>query len=334
MNVNTVDLNLFLVLQAVYATRSVTLAGQRVGMTQSAVSNALKRLRDRFNDPLFVRTAGGMAPTPLAERLIGPIDRGIAQLTQAIDEGRDFDPASSTRLFRVAINDIGQLVMLPRLLAAALRRAPGVKFETNAASSIAEARQNMLQGELDLAVGSWEAMGRSFHQRRLFEETFVVLLRKDHPIGPGGLTFAAYVGASHIGYRPSGSTDTELQQTLARAGVLEQRNVVLTAAHSLGLDSMVASSDLLLTAPSRLAHAMVAARTDLRAEPTPFGVQPFEIRQQWHERFHHDSGNRWLRELVFAVSRDTPGCRSFMPRERSPDVESVGTARFEAMPTA
>ncbi len=314
MNINTVDLNLFLVLQAIYATRSVTLAGERLGMTQSAVSNALKRIRERFNDPLFVRSTEGMVPSPLAERLIGPVNRGIAQLTSAIDEGRDFDAASSTRTFRLALNDIGQLVMMPRLLSVALQRAPYVKFETVQASSIAEVRQKMLQGEVDLCTGSWGVMGESFYQRRLFDETFVVLMRKDHSIAPGQLGFDAYLAASHIAYRPSGSTDTELQQTLHRAGVLEERKVVLTAAHSLGLSSIVASSELLLTAPGRLVYSMMAARSDLRAEPTPFDVRPFPVRQQWHERFHQESGNRWLRDLVHELFHEVSSQGVDVPR--------------------
>lgn len=319
MNINTVDLNLFLVLQAIYATRSVTLAGERLGMTQSAVSNALKRIRERFNDPLFVRTTDGMVPSPLAERLMGPVNRGIAQFTSAIDEGRDFDASSSTRTFRLAINDIGQLVMMPKLLSIALQRAPHVMFETVQASSIVEVRQKMLQGEVDLCVGSWGVMGDSFYQRRLFDETFVVLMRKNHPIEPGRLGFDAYLAASHIAYRPSGSTDTELQQTLHRAGVLEERKVVLTAAHSLGLSSMVASSDLLLTAPGRLASSMMASRSDLRAEPTPFEVRPFQIKQQWHERFHHESGNKWLRELVYELFHEV-SCQGLdVPRGSQPE---------------
>jgi len=320
MNINTVDLNLFLVFQAIYVSRSVTLAGERIGMTQSAVSNALKRARERFNDPLFARTTEGMVPTPLAERLIGPIEQGLAQFTQAIEQGRHFEPETSNRLFRIAINDIGQLVMMPRLLAAALERAPKVRFETLDAS-MTDARQKMLNGQVDLAVGSWEAMGQSFYQQRLFDETFVVLMSRDHPVGQGQLTFDQYLDASHIAYRPSGATDSELQTTLNKAGVLDQRNVVLTAAHSLGLSSMVATSHLLLTAPSRLAHAMMATRPDLKIEPTPFDVRPFQIRQQWHERFHQDSGNRWLRELLFSLFHQPAGTSAFRARERSRDVE-------------
>src|SRR6476660_5688417 len=106
VNINSIDLNLFLVFQAIYATRSVTLAGDRLGMTQSAVSNALKRMRERFNDVLFVRSTEGMVPTPVAERLISPIEEGLAFLVHAVDQGRTFDPTTSTRLFRIAVNDI------------------------------------------------------------------------------------------------------------------------------------------------------------------------------------------------------------------------------------
>jgi DNA-binding transcriptional LysR family regulator len=301
MNINSIDLNLFLVFQAIYATRSVTLAGDRLGMTQSAVSNALKRMRERFNDALFVRSADGMVPTPVAERLIAPIEEGIACLVQAVDQGRTFEPETSSRTFRIAVNDIGQLVMVPELLSVARGIAPGVRFET-VDVSVAEARQRMLHGQIDVALGSWEAMGPSFYQQRLFDETFVVLMSKASPLGTRKrIELDDYLAAEHIAYRPQGTTDLQLQQTLERAGALDRRRVVLTAAHSLGLTSIVATSGLLLTAPARLAKAMVASRADLHSVEAPFEVRPFEIRQQWHERFHQDSGNRWLRELIFGL---------------------------------
>lgn len=301
MNINTIDLNLFLVFQAIYNTRSVTLAGDRLGMTQSAVSNALKRMRERFNDALFVRSADGMVPTPVAERLIAPIEEGLSYLAQAVDQGRTFDATTSSRLFRIAVNDIGQLVMMPELLSVARGIAPGVRFET-VDVSMTEARQRMLHGQIDIALGSWEMMGQSFYQQRLFDETFVVLASKSSPLGTREtLDLEDYLAAEHVAYRPQGTTDFQLQQTLEKAGALDRRRVVLTAAHSLGLSSIVAASGLLMTAPARLANAMVASRTDLCTIAAPFEVAPFEIHQQWHERFHQDSGNRWLRELIFSL---------------------------------
>jgi DNA-binding transcriptional LysR family regulator len=316
MNINSIDLNLFLVFQAIYATRSVTLAGDRLGMTQSAVSNALKRMRERFNDALFVRSADGMVPTPVAERLIAPIEEGIACLVQAVDQGRTFEPETSSRIFRLAVNDIGQLVMMPELLSVARGIAPGVRFET-VDVSMADARQRMLHGQIDIALGSWESMGPSFYQQRLFDETFVVLMSKASPLGARErIELDDYLAAEHIAYRPQGTTDSQLQQTLDRAGALDRRRVVLTAAHSLGLTSIVATSGLLLTAPARLARAMVASRADLRSVDAPFEVRPFEIRQQWHERFHQDSGNRWLRELIFGLFHERSS-RDAAPPARS-----------------
>lgn len=320
MNINSIDLNLFLVFQAIYATRSVTLAGERLGMTQSAVSNALKRMRERFNDVLFVRSADGMVPTPVAQRLITPIEEGLAYLSQAIDQGRTFDAGQSTRIFRIAVNDIGQLVMMPELLSVARGLAPGVRFETVDAS-MSEARQRMLHGQIDLALGSWDAMGPSFYQQRLFDETFSVLVARSSPLAAStSMTLDAYLEAEHIAYRPQGTTDSQLQQALDRSGALDRREVVLTAAHSLGLASIVATSNLLLTAPDRLARAMAASRADLHILKAPFDVTPFEIRQQWHERFHQDSGSRWLRELMFGLFHQRSLRAPDMPASQSAGV--------------
>jgi len=300
MNINTLDLNLFLVFRAIYQTGSVTLGGERVGLTQSAASNALKRMRERFNDPLFVRTAEGMVPTTLAQRLIGPVEEGLARLGQVIEQGRQFDPATSNRTFRIVINDIGQWVMMPKLLATAKQAAPGVCFETVDAS-MAEARHAMVHGQVDLAVGSWRTMGSTFFQQRLFDETFVAVMSSDHPLANREMDTDDYLTAQHIAYRPSGSTDEELQNALQRAGVLAQRRVVLTAAHSLGLPAILAGSRLLLTAPSRLAHALIDARPDLRLAPLPLEVTPFVVRQQWHERCQQDGGSRWLRQQFMSL---------------------------------
>lgn len=300
MNIHSVDLNLFLVFHAIYLTRSVTLAGERLNMTQSATSNALKRLRERLNDPLFVKTPDGMMPTPLADRLFDPIEAGINQLTEAIDQGREFDIKNSNRVFKIAINDIGQLVVIPRLLELMRQEAPNVCLETVDASS-SDAKQKMLSGKIDLAVGSWEAMGPSFYQQRLFEETFVVLMSANNPLKNKKLTLDDYMAADHIAYSPSGTTNFELEQLLDRTGIIRQRKVVLTAAHSLGLSTIVASSNLLLTAPNRLAKAMVSNRKDLFIATAPFEVSPFQIKQQWHERYHLDGGNRWLRNLLFNI---------------------------------
>ncbi|WP_322013646.1 LysR family transcriptional regulator [Paraburkholderia sp. J12] len=306
MNINTVDLNLFLVFRAIYVTRSVTQAGDSLNMTQSAVSNALKRLRERFDDPLFVRTPSGMEPTPMAREIIDLVEEGIEKFTRAIDQARRFEPAQSDRRFRLAMNDIGQFVLMPGLLSAAHGIAPGVRFETVGASSAEEARDLLIEGKIDVAIGSWPLFGQGFCRAKMCDETFVVVLGAGHEIVSETLSTEEYLAAEHLTYRPSGASDAALQQTLFAHGLLAQRKVVLTAAHSLGLDRVVASSRLLLTVPSRLARAMVEANAGLRLAHLPFAVTPFQIWMQWHERFDSDSGNRWLRTLTEAVFHSLP----------------------------
>jgi DNA-binding transcriptional LysR family regulator len=306
MNINTIDLNLFLVFRAVFATRSVTAAGERLSMTQSAVSNALKRLRDRFNDPLFVRTPAGMVPTAMATQLIGLVEEGLTSFTRAIDRARTFEPLTSDRLFRIAINDIGHLVMIPKLVAGLREAAPAIRLETVGTSTAQEARQLLLAGEIDLALGSWGPMGTSFHQQKLFEDSFSVLMTAKHPIRSKTLSVDDYLSAQHVAYRPSGASNDALQAALVREGVLDRRNVVVTAAHSLGLSAIVANSDLLLTVPCRLAEAMRESTPTLRIAALPFEVAPFSVWQQWHERFHTDGGLCWLRELLLGLFSELP----------------------------
>ncbi|MES2258229.1 MAG: LysR family transcriptional regulator [Pseudomonadota bacterium] len=321
MNINTVDLNLFLVFRAIYMTRSVTQAGDIVHMTQSAVSNALKRLRERFDDPLFVRTPEGMMPTPMADNLIGLVEQGLLKFSQAIDQVQRFDPAQSDRLFRIALNDIGQLVLMPGLMLAARQLAPAVRFETIATSNGDEARLLLLEGKADVGLGSWQPMGIGFRTQQLSDETFVGLISRDHPIRAAHLTLEEYVQAEHVAYRPSGASDAALQTTLFAQGIHAQRKVVLTVAHALGLGAVIAASSLVLSVPSRLAQGMVAANPGLRMVYLPFRVGPVPILQQWHERFDSDSANAWLREQITQVFASLPPLETGslpQPEEKAP----------------
>jgi DNA-binding transcriptional LysR family regulator len=305
MNINTVDLNLFLVFQAIYITRSATLAGDRICMSQSGVSNALKRLRERFDDPLFVRTPDGMIPTAVASKLIEPIEQGLAKLNQAIEQSRRFDAGTSDQLFRIAMNDIGQLAIMPQLLAAARAIAPGVRFETVEASP-ANCRQFMIDGRVNLAIGSWAPLGSGMYQQSLFKDGYVALLSSEHPLQSEKIELSEYLAADHIVYKPSGASYDALHDILADLNFLDKRKVVLTAAHSLGLATMVATSNLILSVPHRLAKAMIFARKDLRIAQLPFDVPQFPIRQQWHEQYHSEAGHQWLRRLVFEQLSDLP----------------------------
>ena len=305
MDISQIDLNLLRVLRVVHATRSATLAGQRLGMTQSAVSNALRRLRERLNDPLFVRSPDGLLPTSLVKSIIGPVEAGLAAIEGAMSSAPRFDPSTSDRLYRILVNDLAQLVFIPRLITHLAKAAPHVRIETKD-TSLDEGKRGLHEGSIDLALGNWPAMGANYFRQRLFSETFVVLIRREHKLFHRRLTKADYLKASHVDYRPSGATYLSfrgmLDKKLQQEGL--ERHVTITAAHALGLASIIAESDLLLTIPARLAASMTGEGTGLGVKPLPFSSPVLTVTQQWHARAHRDPANAWFRRQMAELFAD------------------------------
>lgn len=305
MNISQVDLNLLQVLRIVYATRSVSKAGQRLGITQSAVSNALRRLRGRLNDPLFVRSPEGMLPTSLVKSIIGPIEAGLGSIEGALNAAPRFSPATSDRLYRILVNDLYQLIFIPRLIAHLAHEAPNVRIETMTAT-LEEGKQGLHEGSIDLAIGNWPAMGANYFRQRLFSETYVVLISREHKLFGKKLTKADYLKASHVDYRPSEATYFSLRKMLDKKLSEERldRHVTITLGHALGLASIVAESDLVLTLPARLASSMARRFTSLVVKPLPFPSPAVTITQQWHARVHRDPANVWFRRLIAEMFAD------------------------------
>lgn len=295
------DLNLLRVFDAIWRRRSVTAAGAEVGLTQGSMSNALNRLRQHFDDPLFVRLQGRMQPTALAEGLAEPVQQALRQLDEALAQRRAFEPASATRSFRLCMTEIAQRVFLPRLMQHLAGVAPQVRLAT-VDMPPARAQSALAAGEIDLVIGYFAEFGDSFFAQRLFAEHYVALLRVDHPAIGTRLTRAAYLQAAHISYRPAAAShellDERLDRAFARAGV--QRRVGLQVAHSMGLSVVVAQTDLIATVPSRLALSF-ADTPGLRVLPLPLAVPAIEIRQHWHLRSHQDPASQWLRAQVAAL---------------------------------
>ena len=293
------DLNLLVVFAAVLKTRSTTLAADELDLSQSAVSNALRRLRNHFDDALFVKTADGMAPTPLAEKLAGPIHEGLNHIRQALEERREFVPAVSRRRFRIGTSDMGQLVLLPGLLGIAETEAPGVSLATVELGA-REAQAHMARGEIDLAIGTFDDLDAGFHVQHLFTKEYVVMARDGNPAFAGGLTLERFLRARHARFQPAaGSHDTleqRIDELFRRHGV--QRLVVAEFGHALGIVQAVASTDLIVCVPKRLAE-MYASHADVVIAPPPFDSPVVDISQYWHERVHDDAGHRWLRSVVF-----------------------------------
>lgn len=295
MNFGSLDLNLLVLFDALMRTRSVTLAGEKVGLSQSATSNALQRLRATFDDPLFVRTPKGMEPSAMALELEAPIRAALDQLRAAVERRPSFDPATASRTFTVLMSDIAQMLHMPGVVAMLRTSAPSVRLH-NVALPLREAKEAMAAGELDMAIGFLPDLGADFRRQPLFSETWVCVVAQHHPRIGASLSAEDYLAETHISFRPAvaihATFDALLAAQLGDKG--SGRSIGLVVPYSSGVAATLAASDLVLTVPVGLAMTMVAA-ADVRIVPLPFDMPAIELSMQWHERTHRDPGARWLR---------------------------------------
>jgi DNA-binding transcriptional LysR family regulator len=303
-SLRSIDLNLLLVFDVIYRMRNTTRAAETLHLTQPAVSNALKRLRLQFDDVLFVKTATGMEPTPRADGIATLLDEGFASIRLAVQAGQSFDPATTSRTFRLYVSDIGQSVFIPPLAAKLRKLAPNVHIATQYVP-LDIAQQMMKLGQIDLALGAYTGLHSDFIRQKLFNETYVVLVRKKHPKIGAKMSIEQFFASGHVMYTPTASSharfESELDAISAKSG--KERNIVLRLAHSFGIERVIASSDLIACVPSRVASALSAA-DDVRAVALPVEMAPVDISQFWHERCHRDDGHQWLRSLIYEIFHD------------------------------
>jgi len=300
MNNLPVDLNLLVLFDAVLRHRSVSRAAEAVGLSQPAVSNGLRRLREHFHDRLFVRTADGMVPTPAAEALGGTVSAALAQIGAGLARRRAFDPRAERRTFTLIMTDIGEIVFLPRLLETAKRGAPGISFRTVHLPAAAT-RRALETGEADLAVGYVPDLEAGVFQQRLFATEYVCMARADHPAIGDRVTRAQFMAATHAVADAEGTGHYVVAQALAR--LKPAPRIGLRVPQFLALPLIVGASDMVATVPLPLAHELRrAANVKLLAHPLK--LPRIEIRQFWHERYHDDPANRWLRETLAQLFKD------------------------------
>ncbi|MEZ4241437.1 MAG: LysR family transcriptional regulator [Myxococcota bacterium] len=287
-----VDLNLLVVLDVLLEERSVTRAATRLGRTQPAVSRSLGRLRSLLGDPLLVREGGGLVPTPRAAALAAPVRALLQDVVAQVLASDDFDPARAARRFTVATTDYVERVLLPRPLARIAREAPGCQIVlTHAPDPLAVA------GDVDLLFTPLFAPGRQVRIRPLVDDTFVCVVRSDHPClaQPAGLDLEAYLALPHLLVAPRGNPGSIVDDELAALG--RTRHVAVQVPTFLSAPALVAASDLVWTLPQHLARAL-AAEARLATVPTPLPVPGFTVHLAWHERWQHDPGHAWLRRLL------------------------------------
>ena len=292
MNISDFDLNLLVVFDAVITEGGISRAADRLDLSQPAVSNAMARLRKATGDRLFVRMANGMAPTPYALRIAGPVRHALATIRDSLSDSQGFDAATAERSFVLYLTDLGEAFFLPRLLARLSQVAPGVRIRTLPMPPEA-AQEALKSGEVDLAVGNLPDFRTGFYQQRLFREHYVCAVRRDHPAIGERITPRQFAAASHAIVTPAGTGHGVIERKLMEHG-LESR-IVLRVQNFLVLPSIVATTKLIALVPHSVG-SQLSRNNDIKLLPVPISIPTFDVKQCWHERFHGDEGNRWLRQ--------------------------------------
>ncbi|HEX8593115.1 MAG TPA: LysR family transcriptional regulator [Pseudomonas sp.] len=295
MNLSKVDLNLFIVFDAIYTEANLTRAGQIVGITQPAVSNALARLRETFNDPLFVRTAQGMVPTPMAQNIIGPVRNALSLLRVSVQESRIFNPLQANKNYRISMTDLTEAVTLPVLFQRLRRLAPNVTIESFL-SKRRETTKELAAGRLDFAVDAPLNTDPQVRHVKLMEDKYVCAMRRGHPLAAKEhFKLEDYLSLTHIHISSRRSGLGYVDLALGKMGI--QRKIALRSQHYLMASQVLQQTDMVMTVPERFAR-----RHDLHYVALPVSDVPsVETHLYWHESTDQDPANRWMREQIIEL---------------------------------
>ena len=308
------DLNLLVALDALLAEQSVTRAAGRIGITQSAASHALSRLRKLTGDELLVRGRDGMVPTTRAEAMRAPLRRALEDITRTLSAPRAFAPKTAQVRAFIGASDYAELVLLPGVMARLVREAPGVELRVLMPGQ--DPASELAAGKLDFVIMPSPPgdEGQGIRGRQLFSDRFVCIARQDHPLAKTKtLSLSSFAGAAHALISPWGMEGGYVDDALARLGL--QRKVAVAVPHFLVAPHIVASSELLLTVAKRVAD-VVAGPLGLvvLAPPKELELTGFTLSILWHERTHEDPARRWLRDVIVAEASEAVATRSQAPK--------------------
>jgi DNA-binding transcriptional LysR family regulator len=299
MNISTFDLNLLRVLDALLRERNVSRAAERLALSQPAVSNALGRLRDLLDDPLLVRVGRAMQPTPRALELEAPIRAALRQIEASLGEGSRFEPARSRQRFSIALTDYAEMLLMPRLLTRLAEQAPGVRIDVQHLSPRLPA-EALEKGEIDLALGRFEALPPRFGHHHWMSETLQLVARRDHPLLAQGLDLQVFLKLRHL-WVHGGQTRGMVEQWLGEQGLT--REIAYTTPNYLQAAHIAAAGDLVAVLPTRLARYF-AGLLPLQLFDLPFELGPFQLQLVSLELRRRDAALQWLIERILEIGRD------------------------------
>lgn len=300
MDLRRLDLNLLVLFDAVMQERNVTRAAQRLFLTQSAVSNAMARLRLQLGDELFLRGAGKLRPTPRALELAPVVHGLLDELKRTLDPPR-FDPATARQAFTIATSDYFTAVVAPALFRLIDREAPGV--DVRIIPTGGRTFELLDEGGADVACTAWTDPAERYGAELLLEEDYVCVVRRGHPFASKPPSVAQYAKAKHVLVTPRGDARGFIDEQLAERGLT--RRVVMTVNHFAAAPMIVAGGDAVLTVPSLIATLYAPPRRTVIV-PCPL-TAPIGLRQMkllWHERLGRHPAQAWFRAALHRAARE------------------------------
>jgi DNA-binding transcriptional LysR family regulator len=295
------DLNLLPIVVALYHELSVSRAARRLGMSQPAVSKALRRLRETFDDELFVRGPSGIVPTPRAHAIVRAARPHLQQLQEDLLKGERFDPATSTRPIALALSDIAEMAFLPSILDYFRVQSPKCPVIAVSARD-APLAEVLEKGDVDVALGYFPSLAqRNFRQRRLSKHGFACLMRAGHPLWRSRLTVSAFLAAEHIVIRREGRSQDILERFIERRKM--RRKVAMYTSNVLSVPFIVMDTQLVATLPYAVVTRFASITSRLAAALPPFDLT-YDLKLHWHRRVDNDLRSIWLREQLAAAFKE------------------------------
>ena len=305
-----IDLNLLVYLDVLLRECNVTQAANQLGLSQPAMSNGLRRLRDLFNDPLLVRTSDGMTPTARALELEPLVRDILSGVERAIQPTSEFDPMDARQVIRVMASDYAESTLFPAVLQKLRELAPGLTLDVMTPSDVSFL--DVERGKIDLVINRFDQMPQSFHQITLWTDSFSCLLSRDNPILER-FDLESYLAANHIWVSKTGmgvgvGVDPDDVQRLgwvdhALDAIGKKRNIRVFTRHYQAAMTLAEQNDLIVTLPTR-ATWLKRDNPRVVVRDCPFTVPPLELKMAWSPLLQHNPAHRWIRQLITQIARD------------------------------
>jgi DNA-binding transcriptional LysR family regulator len=306
MNVRGVDLNLLVYLDVLLKERNVTRAAESMGISQPAMSNGLRRLRDLFNDPLLVRTSDGMTPTERAEQLQPIVREVLASIEKAVEPRKEFNAAEADRVFRISVSDYTESTLLPHLMRRLRSEAPNITLDVLTPSDISY--QDVEQGTIDLVINRFDVLPQSFHQMTIWRDTFSCLLSSHNPIRDA-FTLDNYLASGHVWVSKTGMGVGVGMGPGARLGWVDealeklgkQRRIRVFTRHYQAAMRLAELRDLVVTLPTKAAE-LLADNPNVEILDPPFDIPEIELKMAWSPLIKPNPAHKWMRRFIADVA--------------------------------